>query len=570
MHSVAFLKKYWLVILTTIAVSAFTALPSFFFFQNVGDDFRGIYPVFNSDALYYQTRIQEISDGHGELNHPYFFEHKDAVYPQAIGAEYFLYGITKLFGIAAPALQIILDIIAPALIFLLTYLLLKRFSPNEYTAVLLPSFLYTVVMGGLFKPVNPQITLPILLLFLIFWVKLILDDKKKLRNSMIAGVLWGLLFLTYFYHWSFVVVIVGLYGLILLAKKSYAELKYHSIMVGIAALIGIPYFVRVCQGVDAPFHAETAVRVGLYFSHLPESYPRLMVAIVWFLFFLWFRHYYRLQHDTRATIVGVLLAGNIIYPNHQIITGMIIENAVHWSWMPILIFAVSGHYLFSVVRKHQPTVKNISVFFVIAVLLILPAWRLYTFTWKPYLGHYADGATEQRQYYADVFNWVNAHTQKDDTILSDPRLMRFIPAYTHANVYNTEYAFNLPASDDEVVERYLLARFFDSDSGASGVNGQARILWSFAYESEKNTHTIAGTLAIPYEPKYSLAQEREKIEGVRAGLVKQGWGIALLNKYRIDYIVWDRNEKPEWSLGRYAELEEVARIGDVSVYQFKS
>src|SRR3989338_8934941 len=119
--SLAFIKKYWLVILGTAVVGLFTALASLVFFQRVGDNWRGVYPVFNGDALFYQTRIQEIYDGHGEINHSYFFEHKDITYPQQIGAEYFVYGLTKIFGLSAPALQVILDFIMPAGIFFFTY-----------------------------------------------------------------------------------------------------------------------------------------------------------------------------------------------------------------------------------------------------------------------------------------------------------------------------------------------------------------------------------------------------------------------------------------------------------------
>src|SRR3989338_6621419 len=96
---------------------------------------------------------------------------------------------------------------------------------------------------------------------------------------------------------------------------------------------------------DASFQAETMVRLGLYFSHLPESYPRLAVALVWLAFFVWFARYYKIEQEKKAQIVATLLIANVLYPNHQLVTGMIFENAVHWSWMPVLIFVVSAHYV---------------------------------------------------------------------------------------------------------------------------------------------------------------------------------------------------------------------------------
>ena len=568
-----FIRKYWLVIFVTMAVAAFTGLPSIFFLQRMGDGFRGVYPVFNGDALFYQTRIQEIYDGHGAINHSYFFEHKDIAYPQQIGAEYFIYSLTKISGLSAPALQVIIDFVMPAIIFLLSYLLFKKIAPNEYTAVLFPLALYTVVMAGLFKPIHPQITLPLLLLFLIFWVKLILNDKNKWRHSVISGVFLGLLFLTYFYHWTFLFVVMGIYILIMLLSKSFAEIKYHALLIGIGVLIGIPYILRMLASLEAPFQAETMVRLGLYFSHLPESYPRLAVALVWLAFFIWFARYYKIEQDKKTQIVATLLIANVLYPNHQLITGVIFENAVHWSWMPLVIFIFSGHYIIGVlIQRNVRLWKNFITLLLTSVLLILPAWRLSTFLWPAYPRQYKKNLVEDRQYYGEVFAWINANTEKDAVILSDMQLMNFIPVYTAANVYHSYYAFVLPGSDQEIIERTLFSHFFEPEFFTVeefGFKDRAHILWSFVEDTEKNTHTIARRWTIPYEPVYSLEKERAKVSEVYDGLVKTGWNVSLLKKYRLDYIIWDKNIEPDWNLEHYKELELVVRVGDVLIYRFK-
>ncbi len=571
---ISFIKKYWLAILGTLVVGLFTALPTFVFFQRVGDNWRGVYPVFNGDALFYQARIQEIYDGHGAINHSYFFEHKDIVYPQQVGAEYFIYGLTKIFGLSAPALQVALDFIAPALIFLLAYLLFKKLSANEYTAVLFPALLFTVVMSGLFKPIHPQVTLPLLLLFLIFWARLILQAEKKWLHSIMAGLVWGLLFLTYFYHWSFLVVVVGIYILILLLRKSFAELKYQGLMIGIAGLIGTPYFLRVLASLESSFGAETMGRLGLYFSHLPESYPRLAVALVWLVFFVWFARHYKIEQAKKTQIAAILLIANVLYPNHQLITGVIFNNAAHWSWMPILIFAVSAHYMIAVLRRENINLwKNRLIMLTVFILLILPAWRLSTFLFPSYKYQYKNNIADGHQYYADAFAWINTYTQKDAVILSDMELMSFIPIYTSANVYNSYYAFVLPASDQEIIERTLLSHFFEPDfftANEFGFKDGDRILWSLAAEAEKNTHSIAGIWPIPYEPQYSLVKEKKKVAEVYDNLLKEGWNISLFKKYRLDYIIWDKKEQPAWNIEQYKELELAKRLGDLFIYRFKS
>lgn len=575
---VQWLKKYWLVSFAALAVGVFTLLPSLYFFQKAGDSFKGVYPFFSADTLYYQARVHEISDGHSELNHPYFFEHKNETYPQATGAEKFIYVLTKIFNATAPGLQIFFDFVFPVLIFVLTYFLFRKFSSNKYLAVFLPALLYTIVMGGIFKPVNPQITFPLLLLFLLSWTSLILNNNKKLLRASICGLFLGLLFLTYFYHWSFVVVVVGIYVLILLFRKKFRQAWYH-IFAGLCAIvIGLPYFIRVIQGMNAPFSSETAVRIGMYFSHMPESLPRIAIAIFALVFFVLFARVYKIQSDKRYLIVLSLLGANVIYPNHQIISGIIIENAVHWSWMPVFIYCLSASYMFEVLQDKKRNFKNnVWIFFIVAAIFVIPAWRLGTFTWKPYLNKYITKEAIERQYYADVFDWINKNTSKDDVILSDRQMMRFIPAYTHANVYNTLYAYNLPSSDKEVIERYLLANFFNPNAIEEknfALSSGERILWAFPNESEKSTHTFFrgwsfGVKRV-FEEQYSFDKELAKVRSVYESLSQDGWDVSLLKKYRLDYIIWDKNAVLDWNIDDYNDLEVVERIGNVVIYKFKA
>ena len=270
-------------------------------------------------------------------------------------------------------------------------------------------------------------------------------------------------------------------------------------------------------------------------------------------------------------IIAVLLIANVIYPNHQIVTGIIIENALHWSWMPILIFGVSAHYMIGVLKqKHLSINKNGLMLALVLVMFLLPAWRLYTFTFNKYLRHYNTNFAVEHQYYADVFNWINTNTNKEDVIYSDSTLMGYIPAYTASNTYNSKYAFVLPASDKEIIERNLLSKFFEPDFFSDkefGFKSGGRMLWFFQHESEKNTHNIAGIYNIPYTTNYSISRERTMVEDVYSNMVQEGWNASLLNKYRVDHIIWDKLEKPEWNIEEHKELELVEAIGDVNIYK---
>ena len=67
-----------------------------------------------------------------------------------------------------------------------------------------------------------------------------------------------------------------------------------------------------------------------------------------------------------------------------------------------------------------------------------------------------------------------------------------------------------------------------------------------------------------------MAQEKKKVTEIYDNLLKEGWNLSLLKTYRLDYIIWDKAEHPEWNIGKYKELELVKQLGNLFVYRFKS
>lgn len=585
------LKKYWLVIIGAIIVGGFTGLPNLLFLQRMGDNFQGVWPQFNGDSFFYLARAHEVFDGHPEMNHQYFWEHKEDRYSQANNLEYLIAVTSDAFNIDLPTLQVWLDFTAPVLIFLLTFILLYKIAPNKYTAVILPLILYTAVIGGISKPVHPQLSLPILLFFLIFWFELVKFKKQKARNAVLAGVMFGVLFLTYHYHWMFLVPLTGVFILILLLSKKWLELKYHILMLSVALIVGIPYFIQFFQGSKMPYYQEMMVRMGMYYTHMPETFPRLIVGLVWLLFFIFFAKHFKLENNPKAQAIASLLIVNVLFPNHQLITGIVLQNANHWSWMPILIFSIATHYIinFILARRAEKKCRKMdkAILAIAIILLVVPAYRLSTFNLKPFLEtysiceakdfiHYGSICAEDLQYYRNVFDWVEKYIDSDSVILADDILMNFIPVYTHANIYYSEYAQWLPNSDREITERIMLSRFFDKEyfaDGKYGIENNERILWIQPGQTEYNTHIIFDKFGVnwklDYKPQYSLAKEQEKVRAVYDELQTEGWNINLLKKYRLDYIIWDRNREPDWNLYKYPELMRIYDQDGVEIYKFK-
>jgi len=207
------------------------------------------------------------------------------------------------------------------------------------------------------------------------------------------------------------------------------------------------------------------------------------------------------------------------------------------------------------------------------MLMIIPSARLssFHFSWKRHLSGSQDYYLNIQRY-GGLFSWINNNTKKGSVFLSDFDLMGFIPAYTHANVYYHTYAFNLPGSDLEIVERALISRIFEPefyDDPHFGMTVDNRILWTQPAQTERNTHKIYDILGLEYEKKYDLRTEVAYVNSVLTGLGSDRYSINLLGKYRLDYIVWDKKTKQNWNLDVYPELELVFEEDGIAAYKLK-
>jgi hypothetical protein len=576
--NVWFKKGYYLPLFGAIIVGLYTFLPFAFSIARMGEDFQWIWPVHNEDSIVYLARAHEIIDGHFEINQPFYFENKNIAFPQSALGEFFLAGLSSLLHLSLPAIQFGLEFILPALIYFLTFLLFRRFNCNKYLSFFLPLIFFTVITGGLGKAINPQLSLPVLLFFLILLADIFSEENSKKVKYIFLGLCLGVSFLLYFYNWSLMLVILGIVGLFLIFAKEHQKLKNIIIFSFFGFIIGSPYFYLVIKGLTAPFHDETALRIGVYYSHWLESMPRLAVAIVWLLFFCFAIWKTKKLNNKKAQFILILLIVNIIYPNHQVITGIIIQNANHWSWMPILIYALSAHFLLgellrgknfsSLFKKENRLPITLSAFTIF--LLVIPAYRLATFNFSGQ--SFFKCQTEKLQYYQPIFSWLQKNTDRDSVVLSDKEVSLYIPVYTHNNVYFHQHAFYYPGSDREVFERAILYNFFNKNffnDGVYGMSADKRIIWTQAAMNEYNTHWLYRLLGWRYQSNYSLEKEKMMVEQVGAELLEKKFGIGALNKFRLDYIIWDKNLNPDWDVLKYKELQKVFEVNNVIIFRNK-
>ncbi len=566
------LRKHWPALVAALLIGLATVAPQIIFSVRAGSDFHGIYAASNGDWLYYVARIRDVTEGHVSASNPYLFEHKDDSYPQATGGEMFVAGLSSLFRMDPVHLQVWLDFIAPFFIAILTYILLYGLSRSRWVSSAAPVLL-SVMSGGLGKPVNPEITFPLLLLFLIGWFALLAakeeGTKKNLAWIVWCGSMLGLLFLTYFFHWSFLLVVMGCYGILQLRQRRFTSALNQALIACIALIVAIPYLRSLILYAHSSFSDETAVRVGVTHSHFPETLSRSAVAVLACAFFIFFLRRWKLWRDQRAQGVLSLLVANIVYPNHQILSGLIIQNANHWSFMPVFLMMLALAFAYPFLKSDSSSVRDRWIFGVgFLALFLVPLVRLMTFQ-PPFTSWFDVSQPLAWQRYAPLVRFLNEKTPLDSVVFANPTLSYLLPAYTHDNVYYAWYIFNMPASDREVMERYLLSHVFEPDfykDPSLGISTETQVLWTQPFQTERNTQSVQRLFHIPTEERHSPTQEIAFASSTLARLRSRGLDLRALGAYRLDYIVWDTRDQPGWNLDRVAGLTKVFQDGGIEVF----
>ncbi len=575
-----YVKRHWPAVIVAFAVGLYSILPQILFLHNLGLDFKNIYGVWNGDWLYYVARIRDVSEGYFNAANAYLWEHKNDLNPQVTGGELLIALFCFIFGLSIPTMQVVMDFAAPGLIGFLAYFLFYVLSRNRFLSCAMPLVLFTLIFNGLTKPINPQISFPLLLIFLIIWLQLLSRCQawkagQAFPFSLVVGggVCLGLTFLVYFFSWSFLLVVIGGFLLLRIIDRDRLLIRTHLYLLFIAFLVAMPYFILQIKSLAVPFHQEMLVRLGFYHSHWPETLPRSAIAVLAVFLFVYFMRRRRLIRDLKAQAVLSLLAANVIFPNHQIISGFIIQNAVHWSFMPVFIYALTFAYVYFNLRQSRPDFPKILRYgfgLTFILLFIVPSYRLMSYHDYSLFDQGSKKYLAAWQKYDQAFRYLAEQTPKDSVVFANETLSYLIPAYTHNNVFYVWATFFLPGSDREIMERYLLSHIFIPEFYTEpnlGISDNKLVLWTQPAMTEQNTQLLPRLLGWPIQDEYSAEREIMFAKDVLHDLRLTCCRLDALRRYRVDYIVWDRAADPEWKVDEYSHLLKVYADDSIQIFR---
>jgi len=563
------IKKEWSVILLALIVGFLTGYPQLLAIEKLGNDFRGIYQINSSDELYYLVWGQEAIDGHYYLANPYIYEHKGGPPFQFWIPAYILARGSELLSLSLPQVYIAYDFFLPAILVLLTYLVIRLLTENRLLSLSGTILLHLGIFFNIFnRPISPQFNFIFFLSLFIFLVAYL--KKRKNVWLILACFNLGLLFYIYPYYWTYYFTLLPLFAIInYLFLKNKLTAKNIALVIILAFLIAIPYFVQVYQNLQVPFYNEVLKRLGMINSYFPSG-PKIilpMTALLLIFGLFWQRGLVRLEPLSIFLVLAVISTG--IVTNQHILTGKNIELASHYLLLSVFIFIFAGLYLIERFLKEKGRTLLPAVFFLLVTILSLSqALTVFDKQKNP------TPSLVSWQRYGPLLVWFRENTELDEVVFASAELSAFIPAYTHNNVFYVREANMHLMSDQEVIRRFIINNYFQEPLDRKFLLENERSIWGVFYIN-RDLHfqlwnKIRKALGLSEKILPRFPEDEIKKIILLASEIKKLDFQKVISSYRIDYLVWDTRKNPEWKLNKIMGLEKVNRIEEFEIYKLRN
>ena len=449
-------KNGWNIIILSLAilVGSISVAPHLLAVQNIDTEYKGIPFLYLNNEFGYVSRIQEISDGHGFVGSPNFFEYKNIIPIVPPFGEYAYYILHILTGLSVLNTVVLAKFLFPAILFLLIYSFVSKLlktTPDyvkKISAISAGIFVtlgydlidFRTVLSRLItndhntylslwtRPVNPIIGALLLFSFLILVLNII-ENKNRKINAVFAGLMLALT-ASYFFSFALAWIILLLLAFRYLWKRDYSIIKAFSISALIAIIVDFFYWLNALKSV-AGNAIDVANRNGLLHFHTPILNKVLIIATTIFIVLVW-KNFQNIKNEY-VWFCGIMLTSGFIAFNQQIITSVTIwpyhfvQYTIPFS---IIVIVVMCGNIFGQKYKKFYTVSCISI---TSLVFIFALWNISSY--KNSMEDFKD-----RQPIGQLFSWLNNNAKKDCVVLVDEKneiINEMIPATTHCNVYRS-------------------------------------------------------------------------------------------------------------------------------------
>ena len=458
-------------------------------------------PNFSDETILYVPRAREVADGHvppGDLQvennkgKPTVFP---AVPPLLMG------GLIRIFAFDVNAAYLFVNVVSPALIFLLLYALGRTVFTNRSWAILLGTIgaltpLYVriprafdsletfsnIVLKNFFPYINtyldrtfltriddPLLTVPFFLLAMYLLLRLWLRPSRN--RAIAAGAAVGFLAYVYFHYWVFAVVLMGLLLMFTAAKRRDA-FKWLLLGACIASLLSVPYLLNYIAFSHLPTAAEVSSRLGIEhgrafrFMSVWRDYLVYLGAAAAVFWLVPKKEFHFRQFSF------VALATMFVVWNLQLVTGFVPDPDHFERPNNILLLLITFAALFFGLQRlltwySREHVKRILVALAaVLVILLLVKQVINTAGFV----HPTPAIIEKYSFSQDVLDswrWVDNNVPRETVVLSPSFITtHFLMSYTASNPYLLT-GLNSIASNREIEDHFTTAyKLFDVDRSA--------------------------------------------------------------------------------------------------------
>ncbi|MBU6142098.1 hypothetical protein KGO95_03215 [Patescibacteria group bacterium] len=591
--SMEVIKRHHLVLSFALIVGLIYVGPYLFFAYHLGAGYQGINITRAPDEEGYLTIVNSLAR-RGIVGDPYIFEYRDlGNNVNYYSIEYFLAATANAFHVMVPDLILGLKFLAPAVLFGVVYLFTLELMGSSggalFVALLvllgnevartglaaIPALFSGTVASTDFltyaRPVNPAESS--ILFFAVLWLilKLYKGERKfgSLPAAAAVGFAVGAMSYIYFYFWAFPLILCGVVLLYDLFTRNKEGAKRFFVALAASAFAAVPFFFNTAALFLAPpangdFGAPLQKAFTRTHQIIPEKTILLPLVVFAVLYALW--KYSKEKWGEEAgrfvkkyAFVALLLITGIIASNEQVITGIEVQQH-HFHFytnIPMLLIAV-GIMVYELVRLiphwwRVTALGGISLFVVTFAIQIQASSYA---AWKQ------DFISYQR--YAPVFSWLRLNSGTDTVVYADQTMSEMIPIYTQDYTYGSLHAAAYPVPVVRLEHNYFMTLFL------RGVTKDDALVYLSdpEHRNEMGQYIFEGQYWKDMCGSYGCFPDATFKSLVNDYVSFLGNSFETnLKEYKVNYIVWDMANDPEWNLGGYVFLKEVYSGEQIKIFK---
>src|SRR3989344_2063822 len=445
-----FAKKHLFILLPALVIGILIFVPTFLSVKKAGENFEGIYPMFNDDEAYYLATAEEVFDG----------RHNQDLSLQQSLLEINIASEARLLGSSIPTVAVINDFLLPFLGVILLYALIFDLTKSRKISYIFSFLFYFIFLSYFNRPTNPQFSfLPFLLALLLVYkiVSQKYDSKKIIILNISLGLVFGSLFYIYPFYWTTTLVLyaVGTITLALSQKEFQYWIKNWFVFGLTSALVALPYLFNLLRSIKNSSFLETSIRQGMVFNHYPAAF--FNVALMFGCILLIYIIRKNITDKRLLVFMYSLPISGIVLNWQNVITVKYLQFSSHY-YQPIILFAF---LIIAILLKTNP--KKFGATCLVVMMMAIIIYKQKDDIRGAYLNIISPADISSLQNLASVANWLNTNTPKDSAVYTlGEELNEFLPVYTHDNVYWHYYENMQLISDEESENRWVLQNIFEN------------------------------------------------------------------------------------------------------------